>query len=260
MKREEQLALKKAEYEGSVFKTKNYGDVVVLDYYNARDVTIKFLNTGNVRKTGTSELKKGEIRDNEAFPVYSVGIMDVPNEARRNVPIPKEYSIWNGVRHRCYNENIRHLTPSYQEAEMSENFKRYSYFKDWCHNQIGFDQDGWQLDKDILVKGNKLYSEATCCFVPPEINTLILKADRIRGKYPIGVYHDTSKIHKRFSARVSKNGKHKRFGSYLTPEEAFAVYKREKEKYIKEVANKWKDQIDPRVYEALMNWTIEITD
>lgn len=46
----------------------------------------------------------------------------------------------------------------------------------------------------------------------------------------------------------------------MTPEEAFAVYKREKEKYIKEVANKWKDQIDPRVYESLMNWTIEITD
>ena len=250
----------KEKYEGVVFKTNNYGDVVVLDYYNARDVTIKFLNTGNVRKTGTSELKKGEIRDNEAFPVYVVGIMDVPNEARRNVPIPKEYSIWNGVRQRCYNENIRHLAPSYQEAEMSENFKRYSYFKEWCNKQIGFDQDGWQLDKDILIKGNKLYSEATCCFVPPEINSLILKADRIRGKYPIGVYHDTSKIHKRFSARVSKNGKHKRFGSYLTPEEAFAVYKREKEKYIKEVANKWKDQIDNRVYEALMNWTIEITD
>lgn len=260
MKREEQLALKKAEYEGIIFKTKNYGDVVVLEYNNARDVTIKFLNTGNVRKTGTSELKKGEIRDNEAFPVYSVGVMDVPNEARRNVPIPKEYSIWNGVRQRCYNENIRHLTPSYQEAEMSENFKRYSYFKEWCNKQIGFDQDGWQLDKDILIKGNKIYSEDNCCFVPPEINTLILKADRIRGKYPIGVYYDTSKTHKRFSARVSKNGKHKRFGSYLTPEEAFVVYKREKEKHIKEVANEWKDKIDPRVYEALMNWTISIDD
>ena len=118
---------------------------------------------------------------------------------------------------------------------MSENFKRYSYFKEWCNKQIGFDQDGWQLDKDILFKGNKLYSEDTCCFVPPEINSLILKADRIRGEYPVSVYHDTSKIHKRFSARVSKNGKHKRFGSYRTPEEAFYVYKREKEKYIKEI-------------------------
>lgn len=260
MKREDQLALKKAEYEGSVFKTKNYGDVVVLDYYNARDVTIKFLNTSNVRKTGTSELKKGEIRDNEAFPVYVVGVMDIPNELRRYHPVPKEYSIWNGIRQRCYNENTRDKLPTYKDVEMSENFKFYSYFKEWCNQQVGFNEDGWQLDKDILSKGVKLYSEDTCCFVPPEINYLILKADRIRGKYPIGVYHDTSKIHKRFSARVSKNGKHKRFGSYLTPEEAFAVYKREKEKYIKEVANKWKDKIDPRVYEALMNWTIEITD
>lgn len=260
MKREEQLALKKVEYEGCVFKTKNYGDVVVLDYCNARDVTIKFLNTGNIRKTGTSELKNGEIRDNEAFPVYKVGVMDVPNEARRNVPIPKSYNAWNGMLQRCYNEHIRSNLPTYSDCEVSDDFKYYSKFKEWAEKQIGYDQDGWHLDKDILVKGNKIYSEDTCCFVPPEINTLILKADRIRGKYPVGVYHDTSKIHKRFSARVSKNGKHKRFGSYLTPEEAFVVYKREKEKHIKEVANKWKDKIDPRVYEALMKWEINIDD
>ena len=258
MKREEQLALKKAEYEGSVFKTKNYGDVVVLDYYNARDVTIKFLNTGNVRKTGTSELKKGEIRDNEAFPVYSVGIMDVPNEARRNVPIPKEYSIWNGVRQRCYNENIRHLTPSYQEVEMSENFKRYSYFKEWCHNQIGFDQDGWQLDKDILVKGNKVYSEYTCCFVPQEINAALTNNKSVRGSFPSGVIYNCTKT--RYRARIQRGDKWESLGTYDTPEEAFYAYKPVKEAHIKSLAEKWKDQIDPRVYEALMNWTIEITD
>ena len=258
MKREEQLALKKAEYEGSVFKTKNYGDVVVLDYYNARDVTIKFLNTGNVRKTGTSELKKGEIRDNEAFPVYSVGIMDVPNEARRNVPIPKEYSIWNGVRQRCYNENIRHLTPSYQEVEMSENFKRYSYFKEWCHNQIGFDQDGWQLDKDILIKGNKVYSEYTCCFVPQEINVALTNNKSVRGSFPQGVIYNSTKT--RYRARIQRGDKWESLGTYDTPEEAFYAYKPVKEAHIKSLAEKWKDQIDPRVYEALMNWTIEITD
>ena len=258
MKREEQLALKKVEYEGSVFKTKNYGDVVVLEYNNARDVTIKFLNTGNVRKIATSELKKGEIRDNEAFPVYKVGVMDIPNELKRGQPNPREYSIWNGVRQRCYNENIRHLTPSYQEAEMSENFKRYSYFKDWCNKQIGFDQDGWQLDKDILIKGNKIYSEDNCCFVPPEINTLILKADRIRGKYPIGVYED--KQAGKFKVRISVEGKQKHVGRYYCEKEAFYAYKVAKEQYIKEVANKWKGQIDPRVYEALMNYEVEITD
>ena len=49
-------------------------------------------------------------------------------------------------------------------------------------------------------------------------------------------------------------------GYYSTTEEAFQAYKETKEAYIKEVANKWKDQIDSRVYEALMNWSIEITD
>ena len=49
-------------------------------------------------------------------------------------------------------------------------------------------------------------------------------------------------------------------GTYDTPEEAFYAYKPVKEAHIKSLAEKWKDQIDPRVYEALMNWTIEITD
>ena len=47
---------------------------------------------------------------------------------------------------------------------------------------------------------------------------------------------------------------------FKTPEEAFYVYKEAKETYIKEVANRWKDQIDPRVYEALMKYEVEITD
>ena len=252
MKREEQLALKKDEYEGKVYPTKSYGDILVLEYINYRDVTVKFLNTGNVRKTATSEIRKGEIRDNEAFPVYTVGIMDLPNELKRGIPPPREYSIWNGVRQRCYNENTRHLTPSYQEAEMSENFKRYSYFKDWCHNQIGFDQVGWQLDKDILIKGNKIYSEDTCCFVPAEINSLFIKCDRSRGEYPIGVSY-----HKRVRKYVAKMRKFKEnihLGYFSKPDEAFNAYKQAKEDYIKEVAEKWKDQIDPRVYEALMSY------
>ena len=250
---------KKSEYEGKVFKTNNYGNVVVLQYTNTRDVTVKFINTGNTRKVGISELKKGEVRDNELKPVYKVGIMDIPNAMKRG-PKPKSYNTWNNMLQRCYNEHMRSKLPTYSDCEVSDDFKYYSKFKEWAEKQVGYDQKGWCLDKDILVKGNKTYSAETCCFIPQEINCLITGANAIRGVYPIGVYHDTSKCKKRFSARVSKNGKHKRFGSYETPEEAFEVYKREKESYIKEVANKWKDHIDPRVYKALYEWTINIDD
>lgn len=259
MNKEERLALKKAEYEGSVFKTNKYGDVEVVEYINSSFVKIRFINTNRVKEEHLSSVRSGYVRDDSIPSTCGFGYIDIEGASiGRNMT--KEYQLWNNMINRCYNEKGLSRNPSYKDCHVSEEWRYLSNFRDWCHTQTGYDQDGWQLDKDILIKGNKIYSEDNCCFVPPEINTLILKADRSRGKYPVGVYHDTSRIHKRFSARVSKNGKHKRFGRYLTPEEAFVVYKREKEKHIKEVANKWRDKIDPRVYEALMNWEINIDD
>ena len=259
MKREEQLALKKAEYESKVYPSNRFGDIKILEYKNNKQVVIMFLNTGFITEESMGVIRSGHIRDSSLPTTCGFGYIDIEGASTgRNMT--KEYRLWNNMVNRCYNEKELSRNPTYKDCHVSEDWRYLSNFKEWCNNQIGFGNQGWHLDKDILVKGNKVYSEDTCCFVPHEINNLFTKADRIRGKYPIGVYHDTSKIHKRFSARVSKSGKHKRFGSYLTPEEAFAVYKREKEKHIKEVANKWKDKIDPRVYEALMNWAIEITD
>ena len=43
------------------------------------------------------------------------------------------------------------------------------------------------LDKDILCKGNKIYSRDTCVFVPQRINSLFTKCDNARGDNPIGV-------------------------------------------------------------------------
>lgn len=259
MGKESRLAVKKAEYEGKVFKSNRFGDVIVLEYLNNKQVIIKFLDTGYTTEENLSSVKSGYIRDRSLPTTCGVGFVDIDGASiGRNMTL--EYSIWNNMINRCYNENMKDSNQTYADCEVSDNFKHLSHFKEWCNKQIGFGNKGWALDKDILIKGNKVYSEDTCCFVPKEVNSLLVKADRIRGKYPIGVYHDTSKAHKRFSARVSKNGKYKRFGSYLTPEEAFFVYKQEKEKYIKEIANKWKDQIDIKVYEALMSWEVSVDD
>lgn len=253
------LLEQKMKYEGKIYSSNRFGDVVVLEYISGDRALIKFLNTGYGVEENWSSIRSGYIKDRSIPTTCGFGFIDIEGASIGKI-MTKEYRLWNNMINRCYNDNLRQQHETYADCTVSEEWRYLSNFKDWCNRQIGFEQEGWCLDKDILVKGNKVYGEETCCFVPAEINTLILKADRIRGKYPIGVYHDTSKVHKRFSARVSKDGKHKRFGSYLTPEEAFYIHKKEKESYIKEIANKWKDQIDPRVYEALMNWTIEITD
>lgn len=257
MSKESQLIETKAKYEEKVFTTKTYGDVLVLKYLNSRNVTIKFINTGNIRTVGASELKKGEIRDNEFDPVINVGIMDVKNLVTKHYA-PKEYSLWKNMLTRCYNTKTLKGNPTYQNCSVSDNFKVFSYFQDWYHKQVGCDNKGWYLDKDIISRGNKVYSETTCCFVPHEINTLITNGSSYRGKLPQGVILSSSG--KRYRARVSKCGKYYDHGTYDTPEQAFEAYKVAKESHIKVVANKWKDEIDPRVYEALMSWEVCVDD
>ena len=144
-------------------------------------------------------------------------------------------------------------------CEVSDKFKSYEYFYEWCHKQVGFGNQDWQLDKDLLFKGSKVYSEDSCVFIPKEINSLLTKSDKVRGKHLIGVHYH--KRDKAFVARVNKNkGNPEHLGYFKTEVEAFKAYKTAKEAFIKEQANKWKSQIDDRAYNALMNYQVEITD
>ena len=160
---------------------------------------------------------------------------------------------------RCYSNTVKKKQPTYEGCEVSDNFKSYEYFYEWCNKQIGFAADGFELDKDLLTKGNKVYSESICIFIPSEINLLLVKCEASRGEHLIGVYWDKTK--KAFVAQVSRNkGKREKLGSFATELEAFNAYKQAKESFVKEQANKWKSQIDDRAYNALMNYEVNIDD
>lgn len=166
----------------------------------------------------------------------------------------KIYSIWKEMLRRCYSELNQIRKPTYIGCTVDEKWHDFQIFSKWCEqNYI----DGFQLDKDILFKANKLYSPETCCFVPNEINSLFLKHKENRGECPIGVRKNQSG---NFQVSFNKNNKHQTFGTYKTIVEAFNVYKIEKEKHISEIANKWKDKISENVYQILINYEIKITD
>ena len=170
-----------------------------------------------------------------------------------------EYVYWKSMLNRCNSKLYKSRRPTYEVCTISENFKHYEYFYEWCNKQIGFSVDDFQLDKDLLVKGNKIYSEETCLFLPKEVNTLLTRREALRGEYLIGVYW--SNTNKAFVARVAKNkGKQEYLGSFKTEIEAFKAYKKAKESFVKEQAEKWKGKIDDRAYNALMNYQVEITD
>lgn len=187
-----------------------------------------------------------------------------------NKKTTKEYALWVSMLGRIYpkSENQQQKYKSYKDHSVSENFKNFQYFAHWCNSQIGFHYakcrplsgPRWELDKDILIKNNKEYSENTCVFIPRSLNLMIVNNSSIRGEFPIGVSFAKDCKKKPFTANCSAYGIEKRLGHYTTSNEAFLCYKSFKEEHVKEVATFWESRIDPRVYKALMSYTVEITD
>ena len=244
---------------GKVCKSKLSGDFKILKYNDSRNVEIQFLNTGYKMVTTLGNIRNGEVKDPYLPSVYGVGVLGTKYSSRVNGRNIKEYDLWYSMLRRCYSDNSKKKHPTYEGCEVSDKFKSYEYFYEWCHSQIGFGVDGFELDKDLLIKGNKVYNEDSCVFIPQEINLVLIKRTASRGEHLIGVYW--SKTNKAFVARVNKSkGKQEYLGCFKTEIEAFKAYKEAKEIYIKEQANKFKSQIDIRAYEALMNYTVEITD
>ena len=248
---------------GKVCKSKSSGDFKVLKYNSATDVEIQFLTTGYETSAQLTNIRIGNVKDRYLPSVFGVGILGAKYPSKINGVITKEYEIWKSMLKRCYSDVYKKKCPTYAGCGVSDKFKSYEYFYEWCNKQIGFGVDGngnpFQLDKDLLSKGNKIYSESTCVFIPAEINLLLTKRTASRGEYLIGVYWN-----KRANAFVARARKNKRklehLGLFKTEIEAFNAYKKAKEAFVKEQAEKFKSQIDPRAYEALMNYTVDITD
>lgn len=190
--------------------------------------------------------------------VCGVGINDRSYPTKINGNHTKEYKVWRSMLNRVYGKTYIENKPSYLGCSVSDAFLYYHLFYNWCQIQIGFNAIGYDLDKDLLIKGNKLYSEDTCVFLPRSINSLLTKSTSARGIYPIGVKKSSKSNN--FEAKCNIDGKPKYIGTYITPELAFQAYKAAKEKYIKEQAEIYKDVIDPRAYLALLNYEVDIDD
>lgn len=167
------------------------------------------------------------------------------------------YEKWSSMFTRCYGSSDIKRRPTYSESIVDDSWDCFQDFGDWFEENFKpYMDSSWCLDKDILIKGNKIYSPETCCLIPHEINTLLIKADRRRGLFPIGVH----KKGKKFIAQISKGAVKFSLGSFDTPEEAFDAYKIAKESWVKEVADKWKPFITPEVYSALYIYRVNKED
>ena len=243
---------------GEVFITNQGFSVKIVEYFSSLNCTIMF-DDGNILKNiQYDNIKNGAVYNPFNRVVCNIGFLGVGKYKAYNKKTKKSYKsyrVWVNILKRCYSEKLRYKFPTYKDVEIFENWACFQNFAQWFEeNYI----EGFVLDKDILIKGSKVYSPETCCFVPQEMNKLFTKSNAKRGNLPIGVNYSKSRL--KYVSQLNKNNKRTHLGYFDTPEEAFQAYKTAKESYIKEVADKWKDLIDPRVYEALYNYQVEITD
>ena len=188
---------------GKVCKSLNSGNFKILKYNDAYNVDVLFINTSYETSVQLTNIRNGKVKDPHSPSVCGVGILGTKYPSRVNGVITKEYELWQSMLERCYSDVYKKRCPTYEGCEVSNNFKNYEYFYEWCNKQIGFNNKGWQLDKDLLIKGNKVYSENVCIFIPKEINTLLVKREASRGEHLIGVcWCEKSKA---FVAQVNKN-------------------------------------------------------
>lgn len=239
----------------------NGEEMRIVRYGCRTDIDVQFEDGTVVEHREYDAFKKGKIKNPMTPTVYGVGYFGIGKfkSIDENGKITKCYNAWLNMLKRCYDTKWQEKHPTYKGCKVCEEWHNFQVFAEWYYSNFYEIENNEQmtLDKDILKKGNKIYSPESCIFVPQFINKLFTKCDKTRGNLPIGV----SKHRNKFQAHLSKgNGKRIRLGTYTAPNEAFRAYKKAKEQYIKEVAEKYKGKIPYKLYQAMMNYEVKIDD
>ena len=237
----------------------------IIEYSSYNNIIVEFQDEYRFRvNTNYGNFKLGCVRNPYHPTIYNIGVTGYKHPTKVNGKQPKEYRTWVQMLQRCYDNKLKEKQPTYKDVVCCDEWLNYENFYEWLESQDNFGKwlNGyrWALDKDILIKGNKLYSPETCCLVPQNVNCLLLKRDASRGDLPLGV----KQIGSKFEANCGNpfTGKCELLGRYDTIEEAFYAYKIHREGYIKQIAKTEYNigNITKRCYEALMNYNVEIDD
>ncbi len=151
---------------------------------------------------------------------------------------------WQGMRHRVHNQAYKDKFPTYEQC--TENFGGYQNFADWCVMQDGYYRSNvngkrWALDKDILLFGNKVYSQETCVFVPEYVNNLLVQRGLHRGPYPLGVSKISGRS-KKYVARCCTLDGRTSAKPQTTPELSHKDWQRLKYSHILQVIDQYRTE------------------
>ena len=124
---------------------------------------------GNFHKVGRGDsspvIGKSGPRPELRKLVYGVGINDVMIPYFTKTTI---WKTWNGIIRRTDNRDpkwIEQSKKSYLDCTLDSRWYKLSAFKEWIEQWDDFENK--EVDKDILIPGNKIYGPDTCLMVRP---------------------------------------------------------------------------------------------
>ena len=242
----------------------NFGSkMIITNYRNYKDIDVYFPEYNwTLKHARCGNFIRGNIKCVYEPRCYGKGYLgEGKHKTKENGKLTKCYDTWHNMLKRCYDSKFQERQPTYKDCEVCESWHNFQAFAEWYENNYyEIPNECMALDKDILFKGNKIYSPETCVFVPKNINSLFVKRDNDRGNDPIGTHQLPDG---NYQVKCN-NGEGIYLGVYFNKEEAFQVYKQYKEKYIKEVIDSYEGIIPEPHYSklknAIYNYKVEIDD
>ena len=247
----------------------NFGTLMkIVEYKDARNIIVEFQDDYKARvHTEYKHFKKGNVKNPYDKTVcgigyYGQGKYTARGEDGKHTSV---YITWRNMIRRCYDPYELNRFPAYIDCYVCDEWHNFQNFAEWFYkNYYEIENQKMCLDKDILYKGNKIYSPETCVFVPEKINILFIKSDDTRGEYPIGVTYCKPSNNLKVQCNAFENGKRKqKYLGYFPlnrPFQAFYTYKMFKENHIRQVADKYRDLIPIKLYNAMYAYEVEIND
>lgn len=237
---------------GSVWESKSYGKFKIVEYFDYYNVKVKFLFTGFVTRANSSSIRAGSVKDKLLPSVHGVGFVgDGEFRPSHNGMHTKPYILWICMLQRCYSHKCSIKNPTYKDCTVCDEWHNYQNFASWYKENYPTDGKCYQLDKDMKVIGNKVYSPDTCMFVSQVVNVFTIDAGASRGDCLIGVsWH---KVKGKFISRCNNpiTGKVEQLGAFNTELSAHTAWRERKSELAYELAMV---QGREEVKQALLNW------
>lgn len=232
---------------GDTFTTNEGYECKVIEYRNCKEVDVKFLTDRNYKvTTETKHIKKGSIKYPYNPTSYGKGYYGVgKHKANINNRKSIAYRKWSSMLKRCYCPNYLNANPTYRDSNVCSEWLDFQNFAGWFYKQNKPSE--YELDKDLFGDG-KVYSPETCCLIPRAINSVI--KTRSENGIPGGV----EVVGGKYSVSITVEGDRKHLGVFDDIGSAIKAFNKEKSSYVRDVANKHKDLISPKIYNALMQW------